>query len=330
MIEEISPATPIQQAHANALVPFDQLKREISRVIVGNQEAIEFILAAILCNGHVLVEGVPGIAKTTMIKTTAQALGLSFKRIQFTPDLLPSDLIGTLIFNQKINDFETKPGPIFANVILADEINRAPAKVQSALLESMQEQQVTIGSTTFNLDKPYLVFATQNPLEQQGTYQLPEAQIDRFMFKLHITYPSMEEEHQVIKRAYKNIAIQPVLKKEDIFQAQRVVEQTYVDQKVVDYIIHLVFATRQPELFNAHTIKPYIKHGASPRATLSLYHAAQAIAFLEGRQFVTPDDVKKVALPILRHRLLLTFLAQGEELSCDTLISEIIKMVPAP
>jgi len=239
--------------------PFTQLKKEISRIIVGNEEAIELMLIAILCNGHVLLEGVPGIAKTTMIKCIADAIGLPFKRIQFTPDLLPADLVGTLIFNPKTHDFETKKGPIFANIVLADEINRAPAKVQSALLESMQERQVTIGSETHKLDEPFLVFATQNPLEQQGTYQLPEAQIDRFMFKIHIDYPSMENEKEIINKVFNKQTITKVVKKEDIFNAQKLISQIYVDQKVIDYITHLVFATRKPALFNLDNLTNYIQ-----------------------------------------------------------------------
>ncbi|HBR70537.1 TPA: ATPase [Candidatus Dependentiae bacterium] len=310
--------------------PFTQLKKEISRIIVGNEEAIELMLIAILCNGHVLLEGVPGIAKTTMIKCIADAIGLPFKRIQFTPDLLPADLVGTLIFNPKTHDFETKKGPIFANIVLADEINRAPAKVQSALLESMQERQVTIGSETHKLDEPFLVFATQNPLEQQGTYQLPEAQIDRFMFKIHIDYPSMENEKEIINKVFNKQTITKVVKKEDIFNAQKLISQIYVDQKVIDYITHLVFATRKPALFNLDNLTNYIQHGASPRATLNLYRAAQAHAFVNKRQYVTPDDVKRVALPILRHRLILSFQAHGEEKTSDVIIHQILNNLATP
>lgn len=310
--------------------PFDQLKKEISRIIVGNEEAIDLMLIAILCNGHVLLEGVPGIAKTTMIKCIADATGLSFKRIQFTPDLLPADLVGTLIFNPKTHDFETRRGPIFANIVLADEINRAPAKVQSALLESMQERQVTIGSETHKLDEPFLVFATQNPLEQQGTYQLPEAQIDRFMFKIHIDYPSIENEKEVIQRIFNKQTIAKVVQKEDIFNAQKFIAQVYVDQKVIDYIIHLVFATRNPRLFNLNNLANYIQHGASPRATLNLYRAAQVHAFMDKRQYVTPDDVKKVALPILRHRLILSFQAHGEEKTADVIVHQILNSLATP
>ncbi len=328
MIEKNKELMP--QNWASCSQPFDQLKNEISRIIVGNQEAIDLMIIAILSNGHVLLEGVPGIAKTTMIKTIAQALGLSFKRIQFTPDLLPADLVGTLIFNPKTQDFETKKGPIFAHVILADEINRAPAKVQSALLESMQEHQVTIGSETHKIDEPFLVFATQNPLEQQGTYQLPEAQIDRFMFKIHMDYPSIEEEKEIINRVFNQQTTQVIVHKADIFNAQQLIQQIYVDPKVIDYITHLVFATRKPSLFNLDQLTPYIQHGASPRATLNLYRASQAHAFIRKRQFVTPDDVKAVAIPILRHRLILSFQAHGEEYTADNIIKEILSNLKTP
>jgi MoxR-like ATPase len=310
--------------------PFDHLKNEIEKHIVGNQEAINYMLIALLCNGHVLLEGVPGIAKTTMIKTIAHALGLSFKRIQFTPDLLPADLIGTLIFNQKTQDFETKKGPIFANLILADEINRAPAKVQSALLESMQEHQVTIGSSTHILEEPFFVFATQNPLEQQGTYQLPEAQIDRFMFKILINYPTQKEERDIISRVFHKKTITQILSHEEIFSAQHVIEHIYIDTKIIDYITTIVHATRTPKNFGIPSLAPYIQHGASPRATLCLYRAAQAYAFMEKRQFVTPDDVKRVAIPILRHRLILSFQAYGEDITTDTVISEILRQLTTP
>ena len=235
-----------------------------------------------------------------------------------------------MIFNPKTHDFETKKGPIFANIVLADEINRAPAKVQSALLESMQERQVTIGSETHKLDEPFLVFATQNPLEQQGTYQLPEAQIDRFMFKIHIDYPSMENEKEIINKVFNKQTITKVVKKEDIFNAQKLISQIYVDQKVIDYITHLVFATRKPALFNLDNLTNYIQHGASPRATLNLYRAAQAHAFVNKRQYVTPDDVKRVALPILRHRLILSFQAHGEEKTSDVIIHQILNNLATP
>lgn len=302
---------------------------EVSKVIIGQEDIITFLLISILCNGHVLLEGVPGVAKTTMIKAVTKALGLSFKRIQFTPDLLPADLIGTLIFNQKTQDFETKKGPIFANLILADEINRAPAKVQAALLEAMQEQQVTIGSKTYNLDKPFLVFATQNPLEQEGTYRLPEAQIDRFMFKLLVKYPTMAQEKELIKRNTET-AITQQITVEDIYAHQEIVKQIYIDEKIYSYIINLIFATRFPEQFNLAHIKPLIKHGASPRATLALTHAAQAHAFLKKRYFVTPDDIKAIAGPILGHRIVLTYEADAQEISSYDIIRTILNTIGAP
>jgi MoxR-like ATPase len=283
-----------------------------------------------LCEGHVLLEGVPGVAKTTMIKAITKALGLSFQRIQFTPDLLPADLIGTLIYNPKLQDFEIKKGPIFANLILADEINRAPAKVQAALLEAMQEQQVTIGSTTFHLDKPFLVFATQNPLEQEGTYRLPEAQIDRFMFKLLVTYPTMAQEKEIIKKSSLLTAIVQQLSKEEILAQQALVKQIYVDEKIVDYIVAIIFATRSPEKFDLMHIKPLISYGVSPRASLTLYAAAQAHAYLKNRHFVTPDDVKAVAIPALRHRIILTYEADMQSISSDDIIKSILNAIPVP
>ena len=305
------------------------LSQEISKVIVGHEETIHFIIIAILCNGHILLEGVPGVAKTTMIKAVTKALGLTFKRIQFTPDLLPADLIGTLVYNQKTQDFETKPGPIFAHLILADEINRTPAKVQAALLEAMQEQQVTIGSQTFALEKPFLVFATQNPIEQEGTYRLPEAQVDRFLFKLIVDYPTMAQERYIIQHTADLSLINPIFSKEEIFAFQELAKQVYVDQKIVDYIVNIIFATRKPELFNK-AIKKYIQYGVSPRATIALYNAAQAHAFLKQRYFVTPDDVKAVASTVLRHRIVLSYEAEAENVMPDDIIRTILNSVPAP
>ena len=311
-------------------IRFRALNVEIAKVIVGQQSSVEFIVLAILCNGHILLEGVPGVAKTTLIKATAKALGLNFNRIQFTPDLLPADLIGTLIYNPKTHEFETKKGPIFANLILADEINRAPAKVQAALLEAMQEQQVTIGSSTYGLDKPFLVFATQNPVEQEGTYRLPEAQVDRFMFKLMVNYPEREHEREILRRNLDTNSLTQVLTKEDIFDAQALVEQVYVDEKIVEYIINIVFATRMPEQVKLQDIKPYIMYGVSPRATLALFHAAKAHAFLQRRHFVTPDDVKAVVPAILRHRLILTYEAEADEIVPDALVDTILNAIPSP
>ncbi|MBI2775542.1 MoxR family ATPase [Candidatus Dependentiae bacterium] len=311
-------------------VRFQSLQQEVQKVIVGNEHTISFIMIALLSNGHILLEGVPGVAKTTMIKTITQALGLHFKRIQFTPDLLPADLIGTLIYNPKTQEFETKKGPIFANLILADEINRTPAKVQAALLEAMQEQQVTIGSNTFPLDKPFLVFATQNPLEQEGTYRLPEAQIDRFMFKLLIDYLTPAQEKQLLQRSSVTTPVHQVLTHDDIFAAQELVKKIYVDEKVIDYIISIVFATRNPGAYKMPQLKSLIEYGVSPRATLGLFQAAQAHAFLRKRHFVTPDDVKAVVHPLLRHRITLTYDAQADAIKPDDVITTIIQTVPTP
>jgi MoxR-like ATPase len=311
-------------------VRFQGFKTEVSKVIVGQYDVVSFIALAILCEGHILLEGVPGVAKTSMIKAAAKALDLQFNRIQFTPDLLPSDLIGSLVFNQKMQDFETKRGPIFSNLILADEINRAPAKVQSALLEAMQEHQVTIGSHTFTLEEPFLVFATQNPIEQEGTYRLPEAQVDRFLFKLSVNYPSMQEEREIVRRDLDPSVILPVLSKADIFMARHLVNQIYVDDKVVEYIVNLVFATRQPEKFKTNNMKQFILYGVSPRATLALFKAAKARAFLQKRHFVTPDDVKAVCPAVLRHRILLTYEAEAENVTTEQLIEQLLRVVPAP
>lgn len=264
---------------------FQQIAYQVSKIIIGQEDTITFLLIAILCKGHVLLEGVPGVAKTTMVKALTQALGLSFKRIQFTPDLLPSDLLGTLIYNQQTQNFETRKGPIFANLILADEINRAPAKVQAALLEAMQEQQVTIGSTTYKLDEPFLVFATQNPLEQEGTYRLPEAQVDRFMFKLHIDYPTSHQEKMIVCSVRDFAQIESVLTHEDIVRAQLMIDGIYCDEKIVDYIVALIFATRKPENYNLKDFKRFIQYGVSPRATLALHIAARSHAFLKKTAF---------------------------------------------
>lgn len=306
---------------------FFSIQAEISKIIVGQSHAIEAILNAVLCNGHILLEGVPGVAKTTMIKAVSKTLGLSFNRIQFTPDLLPSDLIGTLIYNQKTQEFDTKKGPIFANFILADEINRAPAKVQSALLEAMQEQQVTIGSNTFFLDLPFLVFATQNPIEQEGTYRLPEAQLDRFLFKVHIDYPTILQEREIIMRSNNASAISCLVSKDDIICAQQLVQQIYVDEKIIDYITHLVFATRNPKQYNLEKLASYLAYGVSPRASLALYHASKARAFLQGRYYVTPDDVKYVAPMVLRHRLTRTYEADADNISADDCIGMILSTI---
>ncbi len=307
-----------------------QLNVEISKVIVGNQSTISSILIAILCNGHILLEGVPGVAKTTMIKTLTKALGLAFKRIQFTPDLLPADLIGTLIYNPKTQEFETKKGPIFANLVLADEINRAPAKVQAALLEAMQEQQVTIGSNTYHLEQPFLVFATQNPIEQEGTYRLPEAQVDRFMFKLIVDYPSRDEEKEMVYRLHTPATIDQILTRQNIVELQELVKSIYINDKIVDYIVAIIQATRNPQAYNIPSLVPLIQHGASPRATIAIHIASRAHAFIKGRHFVIPDDVKAVCFGILRHRISLSYEAEASHISTDEIIKQILAAIPTP
>jgi MoxR-like ATPase len=307
------------------------LRREIAQVIVGQQYMIDRLLVGMLANGHVLVEGVPGLAKTTAIKTLAAAMDCQFNRIQFTPDLLPADLIGTLVYNPKDGDFTTKKGPIFGNVILADEINRAPAKVQSALLEAMQERQVTIGESTYPLDEPFMVLATQNPIEQEGTYPLPEAQVDRFMLKLKVTYPSKAEERQIMDRV--DVLHEPevsrVVAKHEILRAREVVNEIYVDQKAKDYIVDIVQATRSPDAFGLN-INHLIEYGASPRATIYLQQAARALAFLQGEGNVFPNDVKQVAMDVLRHRVIVTYEAEAENRTSEDIIRQILDTVPVP
>ncbi len=310
----------------------DSIKQEVSKVIVGQSELIDRLIIGLLTNGHILLEGVPGLAKTLTIQTLSQALSINFQRIQFTPDLLPADLVGTLIYNQKEGDFIIKKGPIFSNIILADEINRAPAKVQSALLEAMQERQVTIGEETFILPKPFLVMATENPVEQEGTYPLPEAQVDRFMLKICVDYPSREEERIILERmahAKPLNPIQSVITPEQILSARKVVDEIYIDDKIKNYIVDIIFATREPDQAGL-SINEYIKYGASPRATISLTLAARAQAFIEGRGYVTPQDVKSVAPDVLRHRIILSYEAEAEEITSDKLIKEILAEIPVP
>ena len=308
------------------------LKTEIGKVIVGQEALVDRLIIGLLTNGHVLLEGVPGLAKTLTIQTLSQALSTDFQRIQFTPDLLPADLIGTLIYNQKEGDFIIKKGPIFSNIILADEINRAPAKVQSALLEAMQERQVTIGDETFPLPKPFLVMATENPVEQEGTYPLPEAQVDRFMLKICVDYPNRDEERLILDRmahAEPPAPIQPILTPEQILNARQTVDEIYIDDKIKAYIIDLIFATRQPQEAGL-PIQDYIKYGASPRATISLTLAARAHAFMQGRGYVTPQDIKSIAPDVLRHRLIISYEAEAEELTPDALIHQILAEIPVP
>jgi MoxR-like ATPase len=308
-----------------------RLRSELARVVVGQQYMIDRLLAAILANGHVLIEGVPGLAKTTAVKTLARAMELQFNRIQFTPDLLPADLLGTLIYHPKDGTFTTRKGPIFGNIILADEINRAPAKVQSALLEAMQERQVTIGDGTYLLEEPFMVLATQNPIEQEGTYNLPEAQVDRFMFKLKVTYPTKVEEREIMDRVdlLHETRVRPVVTREEILRAREVVNQIYVDDKAKNYIVDIVQATRQPDVFGLK-MSHLIEYGASPRATIYLQQAARALAFLQGEGNVFPNDVKQVAMDVLRHRVILTYEAEAENLSSEDVIRRILDTVPVP
>jgi MoxR-like ATPase len=306
-----------------------QMMTEMSKIIVGQKEMIEGMTMGLLTGGHILLEGVPGLAKTLTISTMAQTISLQFQRIQFTPDLLPTDLIGTMIFNPKSGEFTAKKGPVFSNIVLADEINRAPAKVQSALLEAMAEKQVTIGEQSYKLDHPFLVLATQNPLEQEGTYPLPEAQMDRFMFKINVDYPTKIEEHEIVSRMGTNQkpVIQTVISKEQLLNAVGVVDQIYVDQKVKNYIVDIVMATRQPTLYGLGRLQKLIAVGGSPRASLSLIRAAKAHAFLRSRGFVTVEDIKAVVYKVLRHRLILTYEAEAENLKQDDIIKEVLSAI---
>jgi len=309
----------------------EQMIGEVHKVIVGQKYMIERLVIGLLTRGHILLEGVPGLAKTLAVKTISAAIDTRFQRIQFTPDLLPADLIGTMIFNQKDGTFVPRKGPIFANIILADEINRAPAKVQSALLEAMQERQVTIGDTTYPLDEPFLVMATQNPIEQEGTYPLPEAQIDRFMLKLKIDYPDQKEERQILDLMARDeaISIQKVVGPADILRVREVVKEVYMDERIKDYIVQLVFATRKPQEFKLD-LKDLIQFGASPRATIFLAQAARAHAFIKGRGYVTPEDIKAVGMDVLRHRIILTYEAEAEEMTTESVISRIFDAVQVP
>ena len=311
----------------------EEIYSELNKVIVGQRYMIDRLLIGLLADGHVLLEGVPGLAKTLTVSSLSAAINTKFQRIQFTPDLLPADLVGTLIYNQKVGDFTVKKGPIFSNIVLADEINRSPAKVQSALLEAMQEKQVTIGDTTFKLEKPFLVLATQNPVEQEGTYPLPEAQVDRFMLKLKIGYPSESEELEIMRRMAKTgdkPTVEPVIDSERILEARRVVNEIYTDQKVEKYIISLIFASRNPENYNLEDLKDLISFGASPRASINLNLAARAHAFMEHRAYVTPEDVRFVAMDVLRHRIIPTFEAEAEEITSEDIVQKILNTVPVP
>jgi len=310
----------------------DLLLNEISKVIVGQRIIVEKMVVGLISNGHILLEGVPGLAKTLAIKTLAASMKAKFQRIQFTPDLLPADLIGTMIYNQKDGNFLIRKGPIFANFILADEINRAPAKVQSALLEAMQERQVTIGETTHKLQEPFLVLATQNPIEQEGTYPLPEAQVDRFMLKLKITYPLREEELKIMRQNinFSEVNVNPVISIDDILRARNIVHQVYIDDKIEKYILDIVFATRAPQQFDLGKLTDLISYGASPRASINLALGAKAMAFLKRRGYVIPEDVRAICSDVLRHRIAVTYEAEAEEITSETIISEILNKLEVP
>jgi MoxR-like ATPase len=310
----------------------EEVFAEIGKVIVGQKYLVERMLIGLLGDGHLLLEGVPGLAKTLTVRTLAGVSEAQFQRIQFTPDLLPADVVGTLIYSQKDGQFTVKKGPVFTNFLLADEINRAPAKVQSALLEAMQERQVTIGETTFRLPEPFLVLATQNPIEQEGTYPLPEAQVDRFMLKLKVTYPSRDEEKMIMERMSlgKPAEVRRVVTPERIAKARRLVDEIYVDEKIKNYILDVIFATRDPEKFRLARLKSLIQYGASPRATLALAKAAQAYAFIRGRGYVTPEDVKAIGPDVLRHRVLVTYEAEAEGKSSEDIVKDIFNEVEVP
>ncbi len=311
----------------------DDLRDEIGRVVVGQSYMIERLMIGLLASGHVLLEGVPGLAKTLTVSSLARSIGGQFQRIQFTPDLLPADLLGTLIYNQKTGEFSIKKGPLFANMVLADEVNRSPAKVQSALLESMQERQITIGETTFPLEEPFLVLATQNPIEQEGTYPLPEAQVDRFMLKIKVGYPSREDEMEIMRRMARTSArteVRRVVESEKILSARLVLNELYMDERVERYIVDLVIATRDPHAFDLSELKPLIEYGASPRATINLNLAARAHAFLRHRAYVTPEDVRSIAMDVLRHRVAVTYEAEAEEMEAETIIQKILDKIEVP
>jgi MoxR-like ATPase len=321
------PVETFQQASAT----MRKVLVEIKRVIVGQDLMLERILAALLARGHVLIEGVPGLAKTLAIKTTARAIDCTFRRIQFTPDLVPADLVGTRIYNQHTGAFDTELGPVFANLVLADEINRAPAKVQSALLEAMQERQVTIGKQTFPLPNPFLVLATQNPIESEGTYPLPEAQVDRFMFKVVISYPSVHEEITVVERmTVEHPEIQPVLHVDELFELQRVADGVYVHPKIMEYAVTLVNATRKPKEYGLTDLAPYIAFGSSPRASLNLILGGKALALIRGREYMLPEDVRDLALEVMRHRFVLSYEALAQDVTTDAILTRVLAAVPAP
>jgi MoxR-like ATPase len=309
------------------------VQSEMRKVVVGQEKMVQRLLIGILSGGHILLEGVPGLAKTLTVKTMAATIKTSFQRIQFTPDLLPADLLGTLVYNQHTGTFDVKKGPLFSNIILADEINRSPAKVQSALLEAMQEKQITIGENTYQLEEPFLVLATQNPIEQEGTYPLPEAQVDRFMLKIKVGYPTKEEELEILKLMAGNLlppAIHPVTNAEEILKARETVRSVYVDEKIHRYVTDIVFATRFPGDYGLDKLRHLIEFGASPRASLSLIHAAKALAFLNHRGYVSPEDIRDLAYDVLRHRIILSFEAEAEEITVEDVIKSVFDTIPVP
>ena len=325
--------TEINEKISKTSVFVDELKKSMAQVVIGQDVLINKILIAMLANGHILLEGVPGLAKTLTVNTLAKLISTEFQRIQFTPDMLPADLLGTLIYNQKTGEFDTRKGPIFSNIILADEINRSPAKVQSALLEAMQERQVTIGENTFKLESPFLVMGTQNPIEQEGTYPLPEAQVDRFMFKLIVDYPDHDSERMVLRQNTKKVNIDnlaAVVSRQEILDAQSVILDIYVDEKVEDYVLNLVFATRNPAENGLNDLEGIIDFGASPRATINLIRAAKARAFTEHRGYITPEDIRYIGADVLRHRVILTYEAEAEELTSEDVIQRLFEVVEVP
>lgn len=318
-------------AHSASFV--DKIHAEMGKAVIGQHHLVEGLLIGLLSNGHILLEGLPGLAKTLSIKTLATAVNGDFSRIQFTPDLLPADVVGTMIYNQQKNEFVVRKGPIFANFILADEINRAPAKVQSALLEAMQERQVTIGNHSYNLEEPFLVLATQNPIEQEGTYPLPEAQVDRFMLKIIVDYPSKSEEQAIIRQNVKQLtapASQPVVHAQEIIEARALVREVYLDEKIEQYILDIVFATRYPEKYQLNRLKPFIAYGGSPRASINIALAAKAYAYLNKRGYTIPDDVRTVCMDVLRHRIGLTYEAEAENVNVEMVIQEILNKIKVP
>ena len=319
---------------ANVSSFVDELKTKMRDTIIGQDELVDKVLISMLANGHVLLEGVPGLAKTLLVKTLANLIETDFQRIQFTPDMLPADLLGTLVYNQKTGEFDTRKGPIFSNIILADEINRSPAKVQSALLESMQERQVTIGENTFTLNSPFLVMATQNPIEQEGTYPLPEAQVDRFLFKLVVRYPSMDAEKMVMRQnnaiSVKDSKLGPIVKPSQILDAQNAINDIYVDEKIEDYVLNLIFSTREPSKYGLKDLDGIIDFGASPRATINIIRAAKARAFIEHRGYITPEDIRYIGFDVLRHRVILTYEAEAEELIPDDVIQRLFDTIEVP